>query len=347
MVILILTLKKHENGVWITNLVNALTRLGQDADTFNVVSIETFFAACPNVSTLFGEKNNNNNNIITGIVNRVSDAADPSMFKITMAILTAAHKRGIRIYNGPEAYALCANKFCHHIVFDLAGVQSPYSRVLQNANTKTNPLDIILEQYTTTTVTTESNILQYPLLIKPNAGGFGAGIHYVENGQTHKITKDQLTTPDGIHLLQNYVTSADGFIYRVWFLDGRVQCGVKRRVDNTNDQHETIITGCTGNSACMRPSLSPDPQEPSFVAFFVPPKIQKDVKQIVLQLPDAQAGSVEFLYNQQGIPLYFDLNLLSTLPQTETSGDAKLVWGESYDPWKELAASIHETLLGD
>jgi len=72
-------------------------------------------------------------------------------------------------------------------------------------------------------------------LIKPNSGGFGAGIKALAGPEAvveyaaELAATDASTAPsaDGVLLLQEYLVPADRTIYRVWFLDGKVQCGVK------------------------------------------------------------------------------------------------------------------------
>ena len=326
MVFVLLTLDKHKEGIWVTKLVHALHDVCPQKQV-RVVPIETFFDAAPSVDNIFPH-------MTTGIINRVSDAADPVAFKLAVTLLKAARHCGIPIFNGPEAYTLCANKFCHHVLFQRAGVATPPSRIITANSDPGNLLDCI-------TTTNEVEDLRYPLLLKPNAGGFGAGIHRLddESSSDALMTRDKLATPDGIRIVQNYIRPSDGYIYRVWFLNGRVQCAVKRSVqeDNPND----LTTGCAGGSVCQR-RPTPTHRSPSFTACSVPPNIHKDVTQIIAQLADAHAGSIEYLYDDSERPLYFDLNLLSTLPLVSTVELAGQIWGSEYDPWQELACTIHD-----
>lgn len=311
MVLVLLTLEKHKEGIWVTKLASALRDVGRDEEV-SIVPIEKFLLEAPSVNQLFRDT--------TGIINRVSDAADPIAFKLAVSLLTAARHCGIPVFNGPDAYTLCANKFCHHLVLEKAGVQTPPSRIL----TSGKPEDL-------QKCINASGKLRYPLLIKPNAGGFGAGIHRLDVGT--EVTKEHLSTPDGIRLVQNFIHPKDDHIYRVWFLNGQVQCGVKRKVGDTKDD---LTTGCSGG-LCQRP---PTAKELPFTAFSIPTVIQEDVKRIVTQLPDAHAGSIEYLYNDKEEPLYFDLNLLSTLPLIEKTALADEIWGPEYDPWTELARGV-------
>ena len=110
------------------------------------------------------------------------------------------------------------------------------------------------------------------------------------------------------------------------------------------------------------------------VAWKVPNEVRQEIEDRLLPLlEDAHSGSIEFLYTSSTLSneknaaskgssgseevssswprLYFDLNLLSTLPVfdddevTEEDGGGKF-WSNdydpSYDPWHELAHSIWE-----
>jgi hypothetical protein len=70
----------------------------------------------------------------------------------------------------------------------------------------------------------------------------------------------------------------------------------------------------------------------------VPADVANEIEQQLLPLlTDAHCGSVEFLYTQEGTRLYFDLNLLSTLPINARNDD---VWDSEYDPWMEQARVV-------
>ena len=351
MVLVLLTLEKHQDGIWVTRLVESLGRCGwngceDDRRKIEIIPIERFFHGSPPTQNIFQN--------VTGIINRVSDAAEPVAFKTTVAILMAAQQRGIPVFNGPQAYSLCANKFCHHVIFESARVQSPPSRVVANASVR-DIAECIVESADSSCHSATSgrnDLLQYPILTKPNAGGFGSGIHYINDDKAlQRLTDDKLATCDGIRLVQNYIQPADDCIYRVWFLvdccckgdkkkKKKVQCSVQRRVGSETAAND-LTAGCVGG-VCQRPqSNASTTATPSWLqACVVSDEIQQDVQRIVSQIPDAHAGSIEYLWSSDGVPLYFDLNLLSTLPLPETVQQADEVWGRDYDPWMELARSI-------
>jgi hypothetical protein len=174
-------------------------------------------------------------------------------------------------------------------------------------------------------------------LIKPNAGGFGAGITRVsEVPDLLPIFEDNIT------LVQHYIPPRNGKVYRVWFLCGKVQCAVERTIDEASNNE---FTGACAGGTCsaVRPS--------TFRAWIVPFDVRIEIEsQLLPLLVDAHCGSVEFLYasQQEGEErLYFDLNLLSTLPllQSTTVSDSNQVWSKDYDPWKELAVAVWQAVM--
>jgi hypothetical protein len=181
------------------------------------------------------------------------------------------------------------------------------------------------------------------VLLKPNAGGFGAGVKKIDPvASDYKSLKDNETISnyaDHVTLVQEYV-EAD-CIYRVWFLCGKVQCGIARR--NVLGENE-FTSACMSNTCTRQPKASS--KATTIRAFKVPNDIKEELEERLLPLlTDAHSGSVEFLYNKTGERLYFDLNLLSTLPMMEQVEDVDDVWGRGYDSWNEMANAIVNMLL--
>lgn len=295
MTYVVLTLEKDRHGVWITRLTECLQQCGTTVD---VLSIEDVLHGNTDRILLQDWK---------GIINRVSDAADPILFKGAVAFLQAARVLGISIWNGPDAYSLCGNKWCHHILFQRAGLHSPTTFV-----TFGNLIPDEMSEFTE------------PVLAKPNAGGFGAGVQLVD-----RIVLEQSTqiphSNDNITLLQQYIPTDR--IYRVWFLRGHAQCGVVRTVSGESD----FSTGCTGQVCTKKPVQSE--------AFKIPEEVENEIQCLCKLVPDAHCGSIEFLYDQSGNRQYFDFNLLSTLPFPESIQHSDFVWGV-YDPWEQQANEI-------
>jgi len=300
MLVVVLTLDKHRTGNWITELTNRL----DDAVVLSVEELMKGPVACD--ANMMHEW--------TGLINRVSDAADPVWVKATLSILQTAKLLGIPVFNGPNAYALCTSKWCHHVIFDKAGVSTPrtFRTLASNASTTQKEVD-----------------LPFPYLIKPNAGGFGAGIRRIESGtELPNVTQLDTSATDPVVVLQPFYSTE--WIYRVWFLGNKVQCAVRRRV---TDSTESFTTGCSAKS-CKREIME---------AWKVPDEVAREIERIAGAIDDMDAGSVELLIHN-GKRLYFDLNLLSTLPDVMRVSNRQGTWKNSFNPWAEFLSSVSLTL---
>jgi len=327
--IIILTLKKHEDGIWIRRLVKCLHQtLGTKNNDEQVIDVQVKpLEEWLGQGWLVSSLNQCFDNNVMGIVNRVSDAASPPLFKACCAILGAAQIRNIPIVNGPSAYALCGNKWCHHVLFSQAKLKSPRTLAFWNEDGNyNNNASISLRGK-------DGQIMEIDkeyLLIKPNAGGFGAGIQRIPT--TSLILEKLPTFEDSVTLLQSYERPKNNKLYRIWFLQGKVQCGIERHINEEND----FTNACAGS--CSLGEVPPKPWN-------IPFDVQEEIEQRLLPLlPDAHCGSVEFLYSQENGAerLYFDLNLLSTLPIRVDNAEG--VWKENYDPWMELATAVLDVL---
>ncbi|KAG7374651.1 hypothetical protein IV203_013746 [Nitzschia inconspicua] len=377
----ILTLRRHQDGIWIRRLVEALqeematkTSLHYSVNIVEVVVLEEL---------LKGPMCVTNNNLVddisswVGLVNRVSDAAEPWEVKACMAVLQFAKLVGVPIWNGPKAYSLFTHKWCHHILFQRAklhtpatvmSLQQPPLQQQQQQVQQQRPcgqgdrpsfeeqaVGILSEMerepntfqsYETTGMDRKST---FDFLVKPNAGGFGAGIErltfdrntrIVHTPSSNSIISRNLPSySDHFLLFQRYHPPLEDKIYRVWFLRGKVQCGVIRS-GNPQDAPFHCVGGVCQHHPKTKDSTYQQPSSSTILPWLVPNKVREEIEEQLLPvLPsDAHCGSVEFLYTASNTTqrLYFDLNLLSTLPVDNT----QVASASDEDPWNHLASEI-------
>src|SRR5499425_3458787 len=113
---------------------------------------------------------------------------------------------GIPVINPVAAYRFEKSKALHAGLFEQLGVCYPRAVVVNHREQVLKALDEV----------------GFPLVIKPNVGGSGAGI---VRFTTREELADQLDSlhfgPDGTVLVQEYIESDEGAIVRVEVLDGR------------------------------------------------------------------------------------------------------------------------------
>jgi hypothetical protein len=385
----ILTLRRHKDGIWIRRLMDAIQEHhrheeGQSAVTPEVVALEDFFSTPISVSSE-NIRDDDGDSIDkyslhaslgcwTGVVNRISDAAEPWEVKATMGLLQVAKTVwNIPVWNGPEAYSLCTHKWCHHLLFRRAGLHSPHTvagLLQQHIGTEetddgTSKLEQANASVKMLMKQQPNDAIEMEYLVKPNAGGFGAGIEMHKAARRRKDSISQSehgdcnidigakSIPeftDRFVLFQTYVPPKDGKIYRVWFLRDKVQCAVMRTVETSQQPTSTDFSlGCSGGVCLQRCGAKArnnydknDSIAPMLVPWLVPEDVKREIEdQLVPALPDdAHCGSVEFMYGPEGDDaspqrLYFDLNLLSTLPL-----DFQSLEPSRPDPWIQLANGI-------
>ena len=274
--VVLLTRDDHLQGKWLTSLYEALMARGMEAQ---LLPLSKFTNIEPSWRCL---------------VNRVSDASPASDVMICNAALRAAQLRGVKTINGLPSFSIGTSKMLHHELFNSVGVETPHSIIITSDMTVTHIVDAV-----------ETAGMKYPLLLKPNRGGFGKGISTIstKDAFTSKIIED-IFSHDKFAVLQQFIENPlDGFIYRVFFLDKEVQCAVRVKTAGTD-----------GFNACVC--------SVPFETWDCPPSIANDVK-LMAEKSGADCGSVEFMYivgehsNGNSLdpkPLYFDFNLLTTLP---------------------------------
>eukprot|EP00746_Dinoflagellata_sp_MGD_P002893 gnl/MRDRNA2_/MRDRNA2_105656_c0_seq1.p1 gnl/MRDRNA2_/MRDRNA2_105656_c0~~gnl/MRDRNA2_/MRDRNA2_105656_c0_seq1.p1 ORF type:complete len:370 (+),score=84.73 gnl/MRDRNA2_/MRDRNA2_105656_c0_seq1:74-1111(+) len=298
----ILTLQKHRDGAWLTQLVKRLqTQTATEILDIDTLSLDP--AACLPWSV---------------VVNRVSDAAPSHLVKATLAIMKIAQLQGIPTINGPDCYSIGISKMCHHAALAKVGLRTPRTIVCRDVK--------LLEECCLT------HGLRFPILLKPNAGGFGAGIMRLDDLPALRaavLDGSAKIGEDGVVLLQEYIQPASGKVYRVWTLGSKVQCAVEAK----SSLDEVLLRGiCMCNVTKLPDQTSVAPWEP--------PEAVATAVVKVMEQSGADCGSVELLWPQDeekfgAEPYYFDVNMLSTLPS-----DKELLLPAKSNPWDELAQYI-------
>ena len=146
------------------------------------------------------------------LINRMSPSSwlrdGENVLASTAGYLHYLESLGVPIVNGSEPFAFEISKALQLALMERLGVRYPKARVI------TNHLDAVAA----------ADGLEYPVLVKPNIGGSGAGIVSFD-------TPDALGAaaaagelefgPDHTAIVQEHLPAEGGAIIRVEFLDGR------------------------------------------------------------------------------------------------------------------------------
>jgi biotin carboxylase len=142
---------------------------------------------------------------------------------------------GVPVINAVAAYRFEKSKALQVALFERLGVRYPRTIVL-------NHRDQLLKA---------SDALRFPLVVKPNVGGSGAGILRIDSRAELEARAGSLDFgPDGTVLLQEFVEARDGAIVRVEVLNGEALYAI--RIVRTGDDFNL----CPAD-LCQIPSPTP------------------------------------------------------------------------------------------
>jgi len=144
------------------------------------------------------------------IVNRTSPSSHTRGHKAVLfyaeALLAHAESLGIPVINPVTAYRFEKSKALQLGLFERLGVRYPRALVVNHRDQVLKALDRV----------------RFPLVVKPNVGGSGAGIARFTTREDLVQGLDTLDFgPDGTALVQEYIESEENAIVRVEVLDGQ------------------------------------------------------------------------------------------------------------------------------
>ena len=243
----------------------------------------------------------------------------------TLQYLNHLESLGTRVINGQHAFAVEISKARQLSLLHSLNLPYPKTRVIN----------------TPSLAVAASEGLRFPVVVKANVGGSGAGIvrfdsrdaliNAAENGKL-RLGIDQTA------LVQEFVPPRDGHITRVETLGGKYLYGIKvfttgetfnlcpADICQTTDGVELTRLACPVDAP--RSGLQVEAFEP-------PPDVIRSVERIV-QAAQIDVGGVEYIVDDRdGSLLYYDINALSNFV-----ADATRVLG--FDPHARLVDFLQE-----
>ncbi len=243
----------------------------------------------------------------------------------TLQYLAHLRERGIRVVNGYDAFVTETSKAYQLSLLERLGLPYPKARVIHHSSQ----------------AAAAAEGLRFPVIVKPNIGGSGAGIRRFDRMETLKEASKEGTIELGIDstaLVQEFIPTEDGRITRVEVLGGCYLYAINVYSDGASfnlcpaDACQTTDGAELERKACAIDA----PKNGLRVEGYTPTTQQiMDVEQI-MKASGIEIGGIEYIVDSRdGKLYYYDVNALSNFV-----ADAPRVIG--FDPFAKLVDYLEQ-----
>ena len=229
-------------------------------------------------------------------------SADHAIF-YTPALYAHWAGQGARIINGADVLAIDANKARQLAVISGLGYAIPATRVVHRA------IDI----------PDAASGLRFPIVVKANIGGSGAGIMRYETPEELALAVADRFLPtsiDGVLLVQEYVPARDGRITRIETLDRKFLYAID--IDGGGQFDLCPADACVADGKPI--VMTRAEPSPALIA----------AAERIATASGLDVGGIEVMIDDRdGVPRFYDINALSNFV-------AKPIEVLGYDPHEQL-----------
>ena len=216
------------------------------------------------------------------------------------ALLSHYAALGVPVINGVAAYRGEKSKALQLELLERVGARYPRAVVVNHRDQIVKALDLIA----------------FPLVVKPNVGGSGAGIARFDSREELEAGLGRLDFgPDGTVLVQEYLESDEGAIVRVEVMDGRYLYAIRIVRDAGAGFNLCPADICQVPGEAARSPLEACPATPApgltVTRFDAPPEAIDTVLRLT-RAASIDIGGVEYLVaRRDGQIYYYDINATS------------------------------------
>jgi len=219
----------------------------------------------------------------------------------TLGYLEHLERRGVRVVNGLRAFRTELSKAAQLSLLEDLGLPYPKARVIHRA----------------AQALAASEGLRWPVVVKPNIGGSGAGVKRFDTpqGLANAAAENSLVLGmDSTALVQEFIPARDAHIVRVEVLNGRYLYAIKVHITgDTFDLCPADICRTADGVDLNRGACAIDaPKTGIRVEAYDPPaEVIADVERI-MRHAGIELGGVEYMTDDRdGRRYYYDINALS------------------------------------
>jgi hypothetical protein len=243
----------------------------------------------------------------------------------TLNYLKHLETLGVKVINGYKAFTFETSKAQQLILMQSLGIKFPKAHVINHAS------QAVLA----------AEGLRFPIVVKANIGGSGAGIVKYNTPQDLQEAVDNNQINLGIDhtaLVQEFIPARGGYITRVETLGGKFLYAIKVYTSGESfNLCPADICQTTAGTELVRNACALDaPKNGLKVEGYTPPQEVIDEVETLLQKSGIDVGGVEYIIDDRdGALLYYDVNALSNFV-----ADAVNVIG--FNPHKKLVDFLEE-----
>jgi D-ala D-ala ligase C-terminus len=219
----------------------------------------------------------------------------------TLNYLAHLEAKGVRVVNGYRCFNHEISKALQLANLERLGLPYPKARVI---NHPSQALDA-------------AEAIGYPVVLKPNIGGSGAGIERFNSPEELRRAVEENRLYFGIDstaLVQEAFTPRDGVITRVEVLGGKYLYAIQIHItgESYNLCPADICQNTRGEELTRMACPVDAPKSGMKVEGYEPPRqVVEDVERIV-ELAGVEVGGIEYVVDDRtGRQLYYDVNALS------------------------------------
>jgi predicted ATP-grasp superfamily ATP-dependent carboligase len=219
----------------------------------------------------------------------------------TLNYLKFLEDQGVRVINGYQAFTYETSKALQLLLMQRLGIRYPKSRVVNHVS----QIEVAAEG------------LRFPVVVKANIGGSGAGIEKFNTIQDMReaIKSNRIDLGiDHTALVQEFIPARGGYITRVETLGGKYLYGI--RVYTTGESFNLCpadICQTTAGQELVRNACALDaPKNGLKVEAFTPSAQIISAIETIVKHSKIDVGGIEYIIDDRdGEVLYYDVNALS------------------------------------
>jgi len=219
----------------------------------------------------------------------------------TLNYLAHLEAKGVRVVNGYRCFAHETSKALQLSNLEKLGLPYPKARVINHPSQ----------------ALAAAEALGYPVVLKPNIGGSGAGIERFSSPDQLRPAVEANRLYFGIDstaLVQEAFTARGGMITRVEVLGGKYLYAIQIHItgESFNLCPADICQNTRGEELTRIACPVDAPKSGMKVEAYEPPRqVIEDVERIV-ELAGVEVGGIEYVFDERtGRQLYYDVNALS------------------------------------